>query len=137
MKLKRNRVKCLECGTILESRHVHDYNTCDCPNNTMVDGGLEYERYGGKDMDKVETMFEYVDDDVFLWGVFNYNTGYTEKRPLCDISNNHLLNIALHLRTRHEHMPILQKCDDRILKYHILPEIKERGLTEVTTEIPY
>ena len=142
MKLKRNRVKCLDCGVTLESKHRHDYKTCDCPNKTMVDGGLEYVRYGGMDMGKIELIHEYCEDDTFLWGVFNHETGFTEKRALDDIENNHLLNIALHLRTRHERLPPdLGKAqhgrDLEILYDHILPEIKERGLTEVREEIPY
>ena len=48
-----NRVKCLECNTILESKYTHDFQQCDCPNKTFTDGGNEYQRYGGMDMDKV------------------------------------------------------------------------------------
>ena len=58
-----NAVKCLECDTELVSYHRHDYNTCECPNETMVDGGLSYERFGGKDMDKVKPMHVYDDED--------------------------------------------------------------------------
>lgn len=45
---------CLECGTLLLSYHVHDFKTCDCPNNAMNDGGSEYSRYGAKDLTKVK-----------------------------------------------------------------------------------
>lgn len=48
-----NAVKCLECGVILESLHRHDFRSCGCPNQTFVDGGLDYRRYGGVDMSKV------------------------------------------------------------------------------------
>ena len=34
-----NSVKCLECNKVLVSRHRHDYVTCGCPNDAMVDGG--------------------------------------------------------------------------------------------------
>ena len=50
------KVKCLECGVILESTYRWDYKTCKCPNQTMVDGGNDYLRYGGKDMSKVEIV---------------------------------------------------------------------------------
>ncbi len=50
------KVKCLECGVVLESTYRHDYKVCKCPNKTMVDGGNDYLRYGGKDMDKVEIV---------------------------------------------------------------------------------
>ena len=58
-----NSVKCLECNEVLVSRHRHDYVTCSCPNNAMVDGGNDYGRYGAMDMDKIETHYVYADDD--------------------------------------------------------------------------
>ena len=58
-----NSVKCLECNKVLVSRHVHDYVTCGCPNDAMVDGGNDYGRYGAMDMDKIETKYIYADDD--------------------------------------------------------------------------
>jgi len=39
-------VKCGECKKRLFSFHVHDYKLCGCPNETMVDGGRDYLRYG-------------------------------------------------------------------------------------------
>ena len=45
-----NLAVCKSCGAILHSKHVHDYVVCDCPNHSMVDGGLEYKRRGGIDM---------------------------------------------------------------------------------------
>ena len=51
-----NVVHCLLCDKYLISQHVHDYKTCGCPNDTMVDGGYDYLRYGGKDMDKIEIL---------------------------------------------------------------------------------
>jgi hypothetical protein len=56
-----NSVKCLNCGEVLVSYHRHDYKTCSCENQTMVDGGLDYVRYGGKDMSKVEVNSLYDD----------------------------------------------------------------------------
>ena len=59
-----NSVKCLNCSEILVSYHRHDYKTCQCENETMVDGGLDYGRYGGKDLSLVETNYLY-DDEPF------------------------------------------------------------------------
>ena len=59
--LKRNRVKCLYCGKVLESLSVHDFQACGCPNNTFADGGLDYQRYGGVDIGFVQVLG---DDDV-------------------------------------------------------------------------
>ena len=61
--IKHNRVKCLECGTILESHYRHDYKTCTCPNQTVVDGGTDYLRYGGMDFSKVEPLTEYYTEE--------------------------------------------------------------------------
>ena len=39
--IKRNAIKCLRCGDIIESKHVHDFVTCSC-GAISVDGGHEY-----------------------------------------------------------------------------------------------
>ena len=59
-----NSVECLKCGSILVSHHRHDYKTCGCENNTMVDGGVSYSRYGGVEM-KFVKPFRIYDDDTF------------------------------------------------------------------------
>lgn len=41
--LIRNAAKCLRCGDVIESKHVHDFVSCRC-GNISVDGGLEYAR---------------------------------------------------------------------------------------------
>ena len=38
--LSKNSVKCLVCNTILESKHRHDFQQCNCSNGAFVDGGL-------------------------------------------------------------------------------------------------
>lgn len=40
-KKMRNRVQCLLCGEIIESKFQHDYVTCKC-GNVSVDGGKDY-----------------------------------------------------------------------------------------------
>lgn len=47
-------IRCLSCNTTLESTYRHDFKQCKCPNEAMVDGGLDYCRYGAHDMTKVE-----------------------------------------------------------------------------------
>ena len=59
--LTRNAVKCLVCNTVLESKHQHHYNQCNCSNEAAVDGGLTYLRYMAKDLDLVENLCEYVE----------------------------------------------------------------------------
>lgn len=58
-----SQVTCLECGEVLVSEHRHDYKTCSCPNETMIDGGNAYVRYGGKDLSKVEPFTVFDTDD--------------------------------------------------------------------------
>jgi hypothetical protein len=60
--LIHNSVTCLQCGEVLVSNHVHDYKTCSCPQATMCDGGAEYGRYGGKDLNLVQTNYLYDDE---------------------------------------------------------------------------
>lgn len=49
-------VKCMVCGKILHSMYRHDFQGCDCENQTFVDGGFDYTRVGGADMDKIKHM---------------------------------------------------------------------------------
>ncbi len=37
----RNAVQCKLCGVTIESRHRHDFQTCDC-GNISIDGGEDY-----------------------------------------------------------------------------------------------
>ena len=57
--LIRNAVKCLSCGTVLDSKYRHDFQCCGCENQTFVDGGYDYSRVGGKDFDLIEDLCEY------------------------------------------------------------------------------
>jgi two-component sensor histidine kinase len=98
-----NRVQCRECGEVLTSYHRHDYKTCGCTNQTMVDGGNEYQRYGGLNLDLVDTSSTiYLSDDHEMnrsaahWG----NRGKDGRSPLsyksiADMSNKHIINIIL------------------------------------------
>lgn len=38
-----NKIRCKHCGDIIESTHVHDFETCSC-GRVSVDGGLDYLR---------------------------------------------------------------------------------------------
>jgi len=57
--LTRNAIKCLQCNTVLESKHRHDFQSCGCPNQSFVDGGKDYSRVGGKEFDLIENLCEY------------------------------------------------------------------------------
>ena len=57
--LTRNAIKCLQCNTVLESKHRHYFQCCGCENQSFVDGGYDYSRVGGKDFDLIEDLCEY------------------------------------------------------------------------------
>ena len=57
--LTRKSIKCLVCNTILESKHRHDLQQCNCSNKAFVDGGLSYERFGAMDLDLIEILSGY------------------------------------------------------------------------------
>lgn len=53
---KRNRCKCKKCGTIIESKHRHDFVYCRCK-SIFTDGGTDYIRRGG-DLSLIEEVPE-------------------------------------------------------------------------------
>lgn len=44
---------CLKCRTPLKSETVHEFSMCKCDNQSFIDGGDEYLRCGGVDMDAI------------------------------------------------------------------------------------
>ena len=92
-----NSITCDECGETIVSYHRHDYKTCGCPNEAMVDGGTEYLRYGAKNMSKIKQFAVYADDDFDI--VRKYATrgsrGKDGTEPLswiaiCDMDDDYL-----------------------------------------------
>ncbi len=110
-----NSVKCLECNEVLVSRHVHDYVTCGCPNDAMVDGGNEYGRYGAMDMDKIETHYVYADDDfeVVRKYAVRGSRGKDGKDPLTWIAiadmDDDYLNAVLEFGSVHWQVDLINK----------------------------
>lgn len=58
-KIKRNAFRCKQCGLVVESKTVHDFQECRCGNFT--DGGLDYVRRGGN-FDAMEDLTEYEEE---------------------------------------------------------------------------
>lgn len=48
-----SRAFCLKCRTLLESKTRHDLAQCGCDNQSFIDGGSDYIRMGGVDMDAI------------------------------------------------------------------------------------
>jgi hypothetical protein len=92
-----NSVTCLECNETIVSYHRHDYKTCSCPNEAMVDGGTAYLRYGAKDLSKIKGFAVYDDEPFEI--VRKYATrggrGKDGRQPLswiaiCDMDDDYL-----------------------------------------------
>ena len=58
--LTLNSVRCMCCNEVLVSKSQHHFVMCNCENQTMTDGGKLYQRFGGKDLDKVESLSKYI-----------------------------------------------------------------------------
>ena len=48
-----NKIKCLVCNTILVSESRHDFQACKCDNHSYCDGGDDYQRIGGRELEKI------------------------------------------------------------------------------------
>ena len=59
MKTRVTTVTCPKCQIEIYSRARHDYHTCFC-GETMVDGGFDYLRYGGKELALILKRTRYV-----------------------------------------------------------------------------
>ncbi len=95
-----NSVTCLDCLETIVSYHRHDYKTCDCDNQAMVDGGTDYARYGAMNMKKIVHYAVYDDDDFEK--VRQYATrgsrGKDGQKPLsyiaiCDMDDDYLQSV--------------------------------------------
>jgi hypothetical protein len=56
-RISRNVAECTLCGSIIESKHIHDFVTCSC-GNLSVDGGRDYIKRSAKDMTQVNELSE-------------------------------------------------------------------------------
>jgi hypothetical protein len=124
-----NRIQCKGCGDVLTSYNRHDYKTCGCENETMIDGGTDYQRYGGKDLSLVDSSSTiYLSDDHMMnrsaahWG----NRGKDGRDPLsyksiADMSNEHILNILLDMRGKIA--PWMERIMDEELEYRYTNKI--------------
>ncbi len=57
-KILFNRARCRKCGTFLESKTVHDLQTCAC-GAISIDGGQAYIHHMAKDLNDIEDLTEY------------------------------------------------------------------------------
>lgn len=52
-KIVINKIKCINCGDILESKTPNDFNRCSC-GKVAIDGGHDYLKRIGNDEDYIE-----------------------------------------------------------------------------------
>lgn len=60
--IKINKAKCLKCGDVIESKHIHDWVSCTC-GNIFVDGGRQYLRRGVADVEYYQDLSEATKDE--------------------------------------------------------------------------
>jgi hypothetical protein len=58
-----NKAQCKKCGDIIESKHVHDFVSCDC-GEISVDGGHDYLKRSAYDFDNVIELSEVTEDEI-------------------------------------------------------------------------
>lgn len=61
-KIKTNKVQCIYCNEVIESKSVHDFKWCSC-GKIAVDGGLDYLKRCG-DVDNFIELSEFEDEEV-------------------------------------------------------------------------
>lgn len=59
-------VLCPACKKRMFSYHRHDYKLCGCENETMVDGGTDYLRYGWKNIEPQKIDFDPEKDKPYV-----------------------------------------------------------------------
>ena len=116
---------CKKCGDVLVSMHRHDYVTCGCDNKTMLDGGTDYQRYGGADLDLVDLSNTVYLTEGFekcrtapIWGSYGINGDEPRKwMSVSEMNDGHL-------------EAVITKLGDRIEKWRLslmLQEVEKRA----------
>lgn len=95
IKIIHNRIRCKNCGDIIESKSRHDWVCCSCFKDSggttgcFVDGGYDYMRWGG-DREMYEDLSEtrpYTDEEVDAYNAhqeliaeqYGFSINYMEK----------------------------------------------------------
>lgn len=104
LQIVSNRVQCLDCNDVIESRYRHDFQTCSC-GATSVDGGKDYQRILGnswKDLSvTTDDPFE-VQREVFTWKTYG-KLGKNEPKivPLKSLDTQHIraiIDTQMHIK---------------------------------------
>lgn len=107
-KLLVNKIMCPD-GTVLQSLHRYDFveHTTSDGDYYFIDGGLEYQRYGGTHLDKVVNLAIYDTDphttirEEVVWGNrYDKDKNLLPKTrwiKIKDLTNDHLAGIYHHV----------------------------------------
>ena len=119
MHLIRNAIQTPD-GTILESRHRHDYQKHTDKNGKiyMVDGGLDYIRCSVHS-DQID-LFEYSNEpherqrQILTWGTYGINGDQPlQHKPIAEMDTDHIGNV-LHSQNI---KPVIKDCMKEELRY--------------------
>jgi hypothetical protein len=116
---------CKKCGDVLISRHRHDYVMCGCDNKTMLDGGTEYQRFGGKILKYVDLSGTIYLSDGFekcrtapIWGSYGKDgTEPVKYMSVAEMDTEHLGAVIKEMGPRIEKWRLdlmKQELEDRI-----------------------
>lgn len=116
---------CKKCGDVLISRHRHDYVMCGCDNKTMLDGGTEYQRFGGKVLKYVDLSGTIYLSDGFekcrtapIWGSYGKDgTEPVKYMSVSEMDTEHLGAVIKEMGPRIEKWRLdlmKQELEDRI-----------------------
>lgn len=83
-------IKCLKCNEVLESLYRHDFVQCSCSNESFVDGGTDYTRIGGMNIDQIEVLLSCEECGCRL----------DNKEDIVYVYNNKAINICRQCYTR-------------------------------------
>lgn len=61
-KIKTNKARCKLCDTVVVSINRHHFTTCKC-GEISVDGGTDYLKRSAKDLNNIEELSEYTEED--------------------------------------------------------------------------
>lgn len=74
IKIIRNRIRCKQCGDIIESKSVHDFKFCSC-GKVAIDGGHHYLKRSGNPNDweelsefvQIYALYDFLSFTSFIW----------------------------------------------------------------------
>lgn len=99
-----NKIQCLSCGDIIESRHRHDFKSCSC-GAVAIDGGYDYQHITGNNWKNlvVTSNDPYkVQRAAFTWKSYGKSGNeYPRYIPLKDLDTPHIfaiLDTQIHIK---------------------------------------